>query len=160
MYYPAHRCRCTHTDSTICLHIRPTAPSLLLKWVTMSFKLISIVLIPLAITHQSLCGQNMSLVTYTYLSQTYRARSVVMVPSVRFLRASLLSILYPSTTCSLTLSTLCTILFLLSFLFALVVFNIPLRFDTTIGPCFAFLFSKPAHFIILNFQIDQSTACG
>ena len=40
----------------------------------MSSKLISIVFIPLAIIHQSLCGQNMSLVTYTYLSQTYRAR--------------------------------------------------------------------------------------
>lgn len=48
VYYPAHRCRCTYTDSTICLHIGPTAPSLL-KWVTMSFKLISIVFIPLAI---------------------------------------------------------------------------------------------------------------
>jgi hypothetical protein len=54
----------------------------------MSFKLISIVFIPLAITHQSLCGQNMSLFTYTYLSQTYRARSVVIVLAVRFLRAS------------------------------------------------------------------------
>lgn len=145
MYYPAHRCRCAHTDSTICLHIGPTAPSLLLKWVTMSFKLISIVFIPLTITHQSLCGQNMSLVTYIYLSQTHRARSVVMVLAVRLLRTSLLSILCPSTACSLTRSTLCTILFLLSFLFALVAFNIPLRFDTTIGPCFAFLFSKPAY---------------
>jgi hypothetical protein len=62
VYYPAHRCRCTHTDSTICLHIGPTAPSLP-KWVTMSFKLISILFIPLAITHQSQCGQNMTLVT-------------------------------------------------------------------------------------------------
>jgi len=60
VYYPAHMCRCTHTDSTICLHIGPTAPSLLLKWVTMSFKLISIVFIPLATTHQSLCGQNVT----------------------------------------------------------------------------------------------------
>ena len=79
VYYPARRCRCTQTDSTICLHIGPTAPSLLLKWVTMSFKLISIVFIPLAITHQCLCGQNLSLVIFTYLSQTYCARSVVMV---------------------------------------------------------------------------------
>ena len=49
----------------------------------MSFKLISIVFIPLAITHQCLCGQNMSLVTYIYLSQTYRVRSVVIVLAVR-----------------------------------------------------------------------------
>jgi hypothetical protein len=104
----------------------------------MSFKLISIVFISLAITHQSLCGQNMSLVTYTYLSQTYRVRSVVMVLAVRFLRAPLLSIIYPSTTCSVTRSTLCTMLFLLSFLFALVAFSIPLWFDTTIGPVLVF----------------------
>jgi hypothetical protein len=48
IYLPAkcttlsHRCRCTHTDSTICLHIRPTAPSLP-GWVTVSSKHISIV---------------------------------------------------------------------------------------------------------------------
>lgn len=110
----------------------------------MSFKLISIVFIPLAITHQSLCGQNMSLVTYINLSRIYHAQSVVMVLAVRLPRASL-SILYPSTTCSRTRSALCTILFLLSFLFVLVAFNVPLRFDTTTGPCFAFLFSKPAY---------------
>lgn len=31
VYYLAHRCRCTYTYSTICLHIGPTAPSPLLK---------------------------------------------------------------------------------------------------------------------------------
>lgn len=125
-----------YTDSTICLYIGPTAPSPLLKWVTMSFKLISIFFILLAITHQSLCGQNISLVTYTYLFKPTVRRLVVMVLAIRILRPP-----YSSTACSLTRSTLCTILFLLSSYFALVAFNILLRFDTTTGPCFAFLFS-------------------
>jgi hypothetical protein len=125
----------------------------------MSFKLISIVFIPLAITHQILCGQNVT--HHIHISpQTYRARSVVTILAVRFLRASHLSILYPPTRCFLIRSTLCTLLFLLSFLFTLVAFNIRLRFDTTTGPCFAFLFSKPAYIsYILNFQIDHTYHC-
>jgi hypothetical protein len=135
---PPHRCRCTHTDSTICLHIRPTAPSPPPKYVTVSFKHISIVFFPLTITHQAyadrICHYSH---THTFLKSTCK-RSVVMVLAVCFRRLS--SFHPPPVRYSIHFHLFALFFSAVSFLFPLVAFTIPLRFDTNTShvlcPCF------------------------
>jgi len=153
VYYPGHRCRCTHTGSTICLHIGPAAPSLLPKWVTMSFKLILSSSPRCHYTSKRLCGQNMTLITYTYLFQTYCA----------WLSAFCMPLFFPPSTHPLhvplhTFNSL-QYIFLLPFLFALVALNIPLRFDTTAGHVLRPCFQRQLTFYNFEFR-NRSTTCG
>jgi hypothetical protein len=68
---PPHRCRCTHSDSTICLHITLTAPSLPEVGHSVFYAYFYHHLSSHHCT-SSLRGRTMSLFTYTYLSKNLR----------------------------------------------------------------------------------------
>lgn len=139
---PPHRCRCTHSDSTICLHITLTAPSLPEVGHSVFYAYFYHHLSSHHCT-SSLRGRTMSLFTYTYLSQTFV--QTVSCDGFGCQLSTSLSTFHPPSIYYMflvyTFNSSRNFFSAVSCLFALY------RFDTSIGHVFAYLFSTPAYLL-------------